>query len=46
MQNATPRMSPAVHFVENFRASRDNRLTVLMIGAATDSVRDPYRQLC
>jgi inosine-uridine nucleoside N-ribohydrolase len=39
MQNAkTPRMSPAVDFLVEIsrRFTRDNRLTVLMIGAATD----------
>ena len=39
LQNATtPRMSPAVRFLieTSTRFTRDNRLTVLMIGAATD----------
>ena len=39
LQNATtPRMSPAAHFLveTSRRFTRDNRLTVLMIGAATD----------
>src|SRR6202048_510877 len=39
MQNAnTPRISPAVHFLieTSRRFTRDSRLTVLMIGAATD----------